>query len=299
MNSPNEVKARANKLRDVLDVMGHHLKHSESLEVISKIDGYRDWNTYIAEIAKGQKTTDRTLRDIHASTGTNSPDHPVVEAIKMDNEVLLRESLSSEVLSNKTIMAEAFYQSVVLERIALAEALIEQGADVGSVVIRQRSLFEFAIHTEREEYLKMLVFKFKHLKDIHPKSSNVLPLVISLLGKEDDALEPTKILLDQGANIDAQIRGGETAVIFAGWVRDDFDLVKLLVERGADVNKANENGDTPLIDAAYKGNIELVEYLLNNGADISIKNNAGHTALDVASRRGNSEAVQRIAKRQT
>ena len=50
MNSPSEVKARASKLRDVLTAMGHHLKHTESLEIISKVDGYADWNTYTAAL---------------------------------------------------------------------------------------------------------------------------------------------------------------------------------------------------------------------------------------------------------
>ena len=46
MSSPREVKARASKLRDVLSAMGHQLKHSDSLEVISAIDKYRDRNRH-------------------------------------------------------------------------------------------------------------------------------------------------------------------------------------------------------------------------------------------------------------
>jgi hypothetical protein len=297
MQTPSEVKARANKLRDVLSGMGHQLKHSESLEVISKMEGYPDWNTYTADISKQEQFFERYPTTKNPETTKTTPDHPIVDAIKLDNEVLLRKSLSSEVLSNKMIMAEAFYQSVVLERLALAELMIEAGADVSSVVIRGRPLFEFVIHTERADYMKMLVLKFKHLKDMHPKDSAVLPMVISVLSKDDDALEPIKILLDQGANINAPTRGGETAVILAGYVREDLDLVKLLVERGADINLANDNGDTPLIDAAEKGNIELLEYLLNNGADVGIKNNSGITALARAEQSGKTEALKIIAKR--
>jgi len=57
MNSPSEVKARASKLRDVLSVMGHQLKHTESLEVISKVEGYADWNTYTAALTLKQQST--------------------------------------------------------------------------------------------------------------------------------------------------------------------------------------------------------------------------------------------------
>lgn len=55
MKSLNEVKARAGKLREVLSDMGHQLKHSDTLEVISKVVGYTDWNTYSAELAKEQQ----------------------------------------------------------------------------------------------------------------------------------------------------------------------------------------------------------------------------------------------------
>jgi len=294
MKSSSEVKARARKLRDALSGMGHQLKHSESLEVVAKIEGYPDWNTYSADLAKAQQT--QYSGDESSETKATSPGHPIIDAIKLDDKDLLKESLSSDVLSNKSIIAEAFYQSVVLERVSLAEILIEQGADVGAVVIRELSLFEFVIHTEREDYLKMLVYKFKHLKGMHPESSKVLPQVILIAGKGVDVTEPVKILLDQGANINALASGDETAIILAGWVRDDLKLVTLLVERGADINIANDNGDTPLIDAAYKGNIEILEYLLKNGADISFKNKAGFSALDTAQKRGNSEAAEIITK---
>jgi len=299
MRSPDEVKARASKLRDVLNVMGHRLKHSESLEVISKMEGYPDWNTHTADINKQGQFFDRYPNDKNSDANNPVPDHPIVDAIKLDNESMLRKSLSSEVLSNKMIIAEAFYQSVVLERVSLAAVMIEQGADVASVVIRERSLFEFVIHTERAEYMKMLILQFSHLKGMHAQSSAVLPLFIARLDDDEDVLKPVNILLDQGANINAQTRQGETAVILAGWIRDDLDLVTLLVERGADVNQENQNGDTPLIDAAYKGNIEILKYLLNHGADVSIKNKRGFTALDTARKRGHSEAEKIICDSST
>lgn len=46
----SEAKARASKLRDILDNHGHQLKHTESLEVISKLEGAADWNTYSAHL---------------------------------------------------------------------------------------------------------------------------------------------------------------------------------------------------------------------------------------------------------
>lgn len=230
----------------------------------------------------------------NAEKAADLPVHPIIDAIKTDNEAQFRKTVSNEVLSNEPVMREAFYQSVLLNRVSMAEALLSQGVDISSLVVNQVSLFELAILAKREDYIKMLVFKFKHLKNVHKKDSKILPLAMSVLGEDSQALEPIKILLDQGANINAQTEQGDTTVILAGWLTDDLDLVAHLVERGADVNIPNQNGDTPLIDAASKGKIEILDFLLNHGADIDIKNNDGLSALDVARKRENSEAIKMI-----
>jgi len=64
MISSVEVKARATKLRQVLDSMGHQLKHSESLEVVSKIEGYSNWNTHLADISNNQRRAEQYLDEI-------------------------------------------------------------------------------------------------------------------------------------------------------------------------------------------------------------------------------------------
>lgn len=86
MKSPGEVKARAVKLRDVLRVMGHQLKHTESLEVLSKIEGYPDWNTYAAELSKGQKNAGRHPNYKNTQIAL-SPDHSL-SVDRSDSEIL-------------------------------------------------------------------------------------------------------------------------------------------------------------------------------------------------------------------
>lgn len=289
MNSQSEVKARAHRLRDVLSAMGLELNHSQSLEVISKTEGYSDWNTYTAYIKKQQQISERYPGDDIAAI---SSDHPVIYAIKSDDETLLRTSLTKEVLRNKSIMAEAFCLSVTFDRVSLAEVMIDQGADVGSVLIRQKSLFEFAIQSERESYCKRLILKLKDRKDIHPKSSIILPMAIDLLDKKYITQEFIDILLNQGANINAQAHDGETALLMAGLSSNNRDLITFLVERGADVNLSNEHGCTPLMDAAELGKNEILEYLLAKGADIHAKKNNGASALDMARSTENTDAIE-------
>ena len=86
MKSPIEVKARAIKLRDVLRVMGYQLKHTESLEVLSKIEGYPDWNTYAAELSKLHQNVGRHPNDKNTQIAL-SPDHPF-SVDRSDSEIL-------------------------------------------------------------------------------------------------------------------------------------------------------------------------------------------------------------------
>ena len=72
--TPSEVKSRASKLRDILASHGHQLKHTESLEVISKLEGATDWNTYSAHLNAIQKTLERNPGNRNAAISSNEPD---------------------------------------------------------------------------------------------------------------------------------------------------------------------------------------------------------------------------------
>ena len=74
-NTPSEVKARARKLRDILDDHGHQLKHTESLEVISKLEGAADWNTYSAHLTETQKPLEPNPGDRNTEISSSAPDH--------------------------------------------------------------------------------------------------------------------------------------------------------------------------------------------------------------------------------
>jgi len=64
MNTIDSVKVRASKLREELDAMGHELSHSESLEVVSKVEGFPDWNTHTANLSKQRELADQYLDEL-------------------------------------------------------------------------------------------------------------------------------------------------------------------------------------------------------------------------------------------
>lgn len=60
------------------------------------------------------------------------------------------------------------------------------------------------------------------------------------------------------------------------------EIVKLLIDNGADVNAKTNFNSTALHYAVINGNsIENIKFLIDNGADVNAKNYEGKTALEI------------------
>jgi ankyrin repeat protein len=98
-----------------------------------------------------------------------------------------------------------------------------------------------------------------------------------------------KLLLDQGADVNAKNRRASTPLF---WAIHDEKKVKLLVDRGADINVKQADGRTPLYQAATMGNgISTLRFLLEKGADPNIATATGQTPLMAAAARGATDAM--------
>ena len=100
-----------------------------------------------------------------------------------------------------------------------------------------------------------------------------------------------------GANVNAANENGWTALHFAALYNDDPEVVKLLLENGANIDARDEYGDTPLMNAVISQFPRHILLLLNHGADPNVVNNAGETASDFLPEHmpdGNEEAWQEV-----
>ena len=83
---------------------------------------------------------------------------------------------------------------------------------------------------------------------------------------------------------------GTTALMYAA-AAGDLEMARLLLENGAPINAQTDVGTTALMFAAAFGHVEVVRFLVENGADIHIQNGYNYTALSLAEERGHQEVV--------
>ena len=86
-----------------------------------------------------------------------------------------------------------------------------------------------------------------------------------------------RLLLAQGADVNARQREGKTPIVDA-----DVFMLPELRDAGADIQAADNDGVTVLMTAIARAETEKVKWLIENGADTATKDNEGQTALNYA-----------------
>lgn len=107
-----------------------------------------------------------------------------------------------------------------------------------------------------------------------------------------------KLLLDHGANVNLVARSGRTALIIAGFTNPSAEVVRLLLAKGASVGVMDKRHVTPMNAATFGNDTETVRLLLNANADVETGDTfIGLTPLMNAAGNRNFNAVKALLAR--
>ena len=121
-----------------------------------------------------------------------------------------------------------------------------------------------------------------------PDNHGITPLMYAA---EIGSVDAMRLLLDRGADVNAQNAFGSTALM---WSVSDAAKVRLLLDHGAQVNTAAKSGRTALIIAAFTNpSAEVVRLLLAKGAKVDVMDRRHVTPLNAATF-GNDTATVRL-----
>ena len=138
------------------------------------------------------------------------------------------------------------------------KTLIKEGADVNKFYP-----LHYAVNTGKMSFVS---FNFRTgIPSSNTKISN---------SRLNTYLKIIKFLIENGADVNATNKNGETALFKAR----NLEVAKILIKQGADVNAKDKYGETPLFKAP---NLEIANLLIKNGSDVNAINNTGDTPCDI------------------
>jgi ankyrin repeat protein len=99
-----------------------------------------------------------------------------------------------------------------------------------------------------------------------------------LAATQGNHVESARLLIEAGADVNAQDRMQDSAFLLAG-ASGYLEILRLTLAAGADLKSTNRYGGTALTPAAHHGHVETVRELVKTANDVNQVNHLGWTAL--------------------
>ena len=190
----------------------------------------------------------------------------------------------------------ALYRAAQAGRSGVIEELIAHGADIGAKVrywyLKDTTPLILAVICLQVKAIRVLL---NHGIDVNTFDPNARTCSLYLAASIDTKL--TRLLLDRGAFVDLPgqsptMTSLHYAVLYTHAFPGALDRVVLLLERGANINAQSSIGNTALYMAILAGYQDLARFLLQKGADIALQNKNGKSVLQIARERGLLQWIQ-------
>ena len=182
------------------------------------------------------------------------------------------------------------------EHTSCLKCLVEAGADVNVQNEPGYTALMLASVAGSVESVKLLTERMSVSTLDKVNGEGQTALMLAAVRSDDNDAVILKHLLEAGADVNVQCKGGYTALMYAtefGKVK----CVKFLTERMSvsTLDKVNDHGQTALMLARARygtDTVEILKYLVEAGADVNIQCKHGYTALMEAASRYGRDTVE-------
>ena len=170
--------------------------------------------------------------------------------------------------------------------IAMADCLLENGADATFVVRNGKTPLHFAVErlgeaTNSEEYDPLVTLLLQHNAAVNVVcNTGETPLYLACMKGRTGVV---KQLVDCKADVGLTVSNSNKYPLMTACERKFRDVAMMLLDCGADANVSRPNDkQTPLKLTATNGDVVLVKQLIACGADVNQMQNTSDTALHAA-----------------
>ncbi|KAM6511189.1 hypothetical protein FALCPG4_016192 [Fusarium falciforme] len=181
------------------------------------------------------------------------------------NLAVLKGICRLSVPTTRILLSKLLPSAIRLRDLALADFLLEQGADREASYSRDPSftILQAAANDHKDDVVQLLL---EHRANpSHANADGETPLHLALT--RPGGLSTARLLVQAGADLNPPSRGRCRSPLMRAVANGGKDTVRLLIKAGADVNFSLPSGDSALQIAVDARDVKMVRVLLNAGAD--------------------------------
>lgn len=188
--------------------------------------------------------------------------------------------------SSASNVSDEFYGAIRNNDLARLESLISGGADVNTRDRHEETPLMYAAYVGSLDAMKLLLKDGASVDAQSQSGATALIWAATDLGK-------VRLLIEHGANVNLATKRRRTALMVAAMSDPSAQIVKLLIEKGADLKAVDFLKTTPLRAAALGNDTETIRLLIDAGVDVNAADLPGISPLMMAAGwNGNTRAVQ-------